>query len=99
MMFTGHPIPADRALALGLINAVVPHDSLTTETHNMASKIASKSRAVLGFGKHKFYQQIEMDLNSAYQFASAAMVENLAQQDCVEGISAFLEKRSPVWKA
>ena len=48
-------------------------------------------------GSAAFYRQIEMDRPSAYQFASKVMVDNLQTDDAKEGISAFLEKRPPVW--
>ena len=54
-------------------------------------------RSYPGFGKAAFYAQIEMDRPAAYQFASQVMVDNLLADDAKEGISAFLEKRPPVW--
>ena len=48
-------------------------------------------------GKRAFYQQVEMDRPAAYRLAQQVMVENLLERDAHEGITAFLEKRSPKW--
>ena len=61
------------------------------------SQIASASAQTLALGKAAFYQQIEMDRPSAYQFAGKVMVDNLLEDDAHEGITAFLEKRPPIW--
>ena len=41
---------------------------------------------------------IEMPLASAYERASRAMIESLEDDDAIEGMSAFLEKRAPSWR-
>ena len=62
-----------------------------------AKKIASKSSLTVATGKRAFYQQKEMDLTAAYEYASAVMVENMLARDAEEGIGAFFEKRAPDW--
>ena len=64
---------------------------------DLANKIASKSSMTLAVGKQAFYQQREMSLSEAYQYASDVMVQNLLKQDAIEGIDAFVEKRKPEW--
>ena len=49
-------------------------------------------------GKKAFYKQLEMPLDQAYKYTSKVMTENMMALDAREGISAFLEKRSPNWK-
>ena len=48
-------------------------------------------------GKRAFYQQKEMDLEAAYNYASKIMVDNMLARDAKEGIAAFIEKRVPDW--
>ena len=97
MLLTGKPISAQEALEFGLISRIAPADELEEQVDELARQIASASAHTLALGKAAFYQQIEMDRPSAYQFASKVMVDNLLADDAKEGISAFLEKRQPVW--
>ena len=97
MLLTGRPISAQEALEFGLISRIAPPDELEEQVSELARQIASASSHTLALGKAAFYQQIEMDRPSAYQFASKVMVDNLLADDAKEGISAFLEKRQPVW--
>ena len=97
MLLTGRPISAQEALDFGLISRIVPAEELEAQVMDLAKQIASASAYTLALGKAAFYQQIEMDRPAAYQFASKVMVDNLQTDDAKEGISAFLEKRIPVW--
>lgn len=97
MLLTGKPISAQEALEFGLISRIAPADELEEQVDELARQIASASAHTLALGKAAFYQQIEMDRPSAYQFASKVMVDNLLADDAKEGISAFLEKRQPIW--
>ncbi len=95
MLFTGDFISADTAQEWGLINRVVAADELQSATTELAEHIAAKSRDATAIGKRTFYRQIDRDLETAYEIAGQAMVENMAQPDTVEGIDAFVNKRQP----
>jgi enoyl-CoA hydratase/carnithine racemase len=97
MLLTGELIDAQRALALGLINRVVPEAELDALVAVLASTIAAKSPLTLAIGKEAFYRQAEMDLDRAYAYASEVMTRNMLARDAAEGIDAFLAKRPPVW--
>src|SRR6056297_443475 len=97
MLTTGEFIGTDRAQALGLINRAVDPDQLETETDALAARIAAKLGAAVRIGKRAFYDQLEMPLEQAYAHTGAVMVDNMMYRDTAEGISAFLEKRSPDW--
>ncbi len=97
MLLTGKPISAQEAIAFGLISRIAPADELETQTMELARQIASASAHTLALGKAAFYQQVEMNRPDAYHFAGKVMVDNLLADDAHEGISAFLEKRPPVW--
>ncbi len=97
MLLTGDMQPAARAVEIGLINKTVPEENLADETLAWAEKIASKSSLVLKIGKEAFYQQKEMTTAQAYDHCSEVMTQNLLAKDAEEGISAFVEKRAPVW--
>ena len=52
----------------------------------------------LKIGKEAFYKQKEMTIEEAYKYTSAVMIENMLKKDSEEGISAFIEKRTPTWE-
>ena len=68
------------------------------ESLKIAQKIASKSNLTIKIGKQTFYKQLEMPLRKAYAYTSKMMTINMMAMDAKEGISAFLEKRKPIWK-
>ena len=97
MLTTGHFIDADRAMFLGLVNRVVAPDDLASETCALADTVASKLAMAVKIGKAAFYNQLQMPVEAAYDYAGDVMVANMLQRDTEEGISAFLEKRPPEW--
>jgi enoyl-CoA hydratase/carnithine racemase len=98
MLLTGEMITARQAEAYGLINRVVAKDRLETETKAWALKIAEASPLTLSMGKAAFYNQVNLSDGQAYRHAKDAIVTNLFAEDAQEGLSAFLEKRKPIWK-
>ena len=98
MLLTGEPINAQYAKEIGLINDYYENSKLDEEVLKLAETIASKSTKVVKIGKEAFYKQLEMPLDKAYKYTSEIMSENMLALDAKEGISAFLEKRSPKWK-
>ena len=98
MLLTGEPIKANFAKQIGLINDHFSKQKLNNEVLNIAKKISSKSNLTIKIGKRAFYKQLEMPLNKAYKYTSEMMTLNMMAMDAKEGISAFLEKRRPVWK-
>lgn len=97
MLTTGQFISADRAREVGLVNRVVAPEALSSETRALALLLASKLTAAVRIGKRGFYDQLDLPLDQAYAHAGAVMVENMLWRDTDEGISAFLDKRPPVW--
>ena len=97
MLLTGEAIPADDALAAGLINRVVPAAELASATRALAAKITSSSPYVLAIGKSAFYRQLQMPQPLAYDYAQDVMTMNARAADAQEGFQAFLQKRQPKW--
>jgi len=98
MLLTGDPINAKYAKEIGLINEYYPTSQLENEVLKLAKKITSKSNLTIKIGKKGFYKQLEMPLRKAYKYTSKLMANNMLALDAREGISAFLEKRTPKWK-
>lgn len=97
LLTTGQFVDAARAVELGLVNRAVPHEALETETRQLAGTVAAKLNAAVRIGKRAFYEQAEMDLAGAYAHTGRVMADNMLLRDTDEGITAFLEKRSPDW--
>jgi enoyl-CoA hydratase/carnithine racemase len=98
MLLTGEPVDAATAVAIGLINRVVPVGQERAAAIELAQQIAQKSAHTVKLGKAAFYRQLEMPLAEAYVFASQVMTENLMAEDADEGIRAFIDKRAALWK-
>jgi enoyl-CoA hydratase/carnithine racemase len=98
MLMTGDMISAERARDIGLVNHVVPAGHERDAAIALAQKIARKSAYAIKLGKQAFYQQIGMDLASAYRLTAEVMTENMMAFDAIEGIGAFIEKREPKWQ-
>lgn len=98
MLLTGRAIDADTAAQWGLVNRVVDHSSLDAEVLELARQISNYSPLTLKIGKKAFYDQIEAEEESAYHLMSETMSQNAMTCDAQEGMSAFLEKRPPVWR-
>ncbi len=98
MLFTGRAISAEEAERYGLVNRVVPAERLAEETLSLAKNIAQASSLILALGKQSFYRQVESDEHGAYDYTKEVMSLNALTEDAHEGISAFLQKRTPRWK-
>ena len=98
MLTTGKFIETEEAARLGLINRAVPHDQLESATRELADTVASKLTAAVKIGKQAFYQQMELNVAEAYDYAGDVMVQNMLFRDTEEGIAAFLDKRPPSWE-
>lgn len=97
MLLTGDPVSAHQAVEWGLINQAVPADQLDDAVNEMAGKIMRFSSRTIATGKHAYYAQAELPEDAAYEVATPIMAGNAASEDAQEGMSAFLDKRDPVW--
>src|SRR5439155_6159921 len=98
MLLTGKPISARRALELGLVNRVVPAAQLDDAVRELTDALLPASPLTVRLGKRAFYEQLALDEATAYERATDVMTDNALCRDAQEGMSAFLEKRRPVWK-
>ncbi|WP_170769720.1 enoyl-CoA hydratase [Ruegeria lacuscaerulensis] len=98
MLTTGDFITAERAAELGLINRAVPEMLLEHEAQSLAEQLAEKLGSAVKIGKEAFYQQLDMPIEQAYAHTGEVMAQNMMHRDTEEGISAFIEKRTPNWE-
>jgi enoyl-CoA hydratase/carnithine racemase len=95
MLLTGDTIDAQRALAWGLVNQVVPEDALDAAVAALAGKLADKPPGTVAAGKRAFYRQMESGSTDAYALAGRVIAESFALPEGREGMAAFIEKRPP----
>lgn len=98
MVLTGDMISAADALALGLINKVVPEEELAEATLLLANKLASKSPLALQIGKEGLNRLQDIPYHQGLDVMDDLFATLASTEDAVEGVSAFLAKRKPVWK-
>jgi enoyl-CoA hydratase len=98
MMLTGTKMSAADALACGLVNRVVPAAELEIATMQLANEIASRSPAAIRLGLQAFYRSQDMEHGPQLRYLQGELGRVLALDDAKEGISAFLQKREPIWK-
>jgi enoyl-CoA hydratase/carnithine racemase len=97
MAMSGDAIDATTAHNWGLINLVVPPSELESATARMVRRATRGSAAAKGIGKRAFYEQIEMDQDDAYAYATDTMASASLHPDAQESMDAFIEKRQPHW--
>src|SRR5437868_4377146 len=84
MLLTGEMIDAATALEFGLVNRVVPRESLAKVVNAIAATIAAKSPLAVKLGKKAVRDQAGLSLAEAYGCASRAMIENMLAADAEE---------------
>lgn len=98
LLLLGERWSASEALAAGVVNKVVPDDQLEAAVAEWAGKLAGKSPVIMRLGKEAMRRQLDMPLDDALDYLRAQLSLALSTEDIVEGVTAFFEKREPVWK-
>jgi len=95
LWFTSRWIEADEALAIGLVNQVVPGDKLMDAAYEMAGAIAANAPAALMLTKRLGYLATNSDIAAARHLENFAQDYAYGRKDFREAVSAFSEKRDP----
>jgi enoyl-CoA hydratase/carnithine racemase len=98
MILLGERLTADQALDMGLVTRVVQPEDLEQEVAQILITLAAKSSIGMKIGKEAFYAMADMPFEEAVDFLSGKIAEVAATEDAREGITAFIEKRKPIFK-
>ncbi len=98
MALLGEKLSAVQALEMGLVTRIVAPDQLDETVNQVLQNLAAKSPIGMKIGKQAFYAVQDMGFEAALDFLSQKLSEVVATEDAVEGITAFMEKRPPVFK-
>jgi enoyl-CoA hydratase/carnithine racemase len=98
MILLGEKISALQALEMGMVTRVVEPEELDIEVEKVLSALVTKSPIGMKIGKEAFYAAADMTFEQALDLLAEKLGEVVSTQDAVEGITAFIEKRPPVFK-
>lgn len=98
MIMTGDPIPAEKALAWGLVSEVVSRGELLDRARAIATIIASRAPIAAETAKLNLRAAFSMPLEKAIEYERDLQTICLATDDAAEGRTAFKEKRPPVFR-
>jgi enoyl-CoA hydratase/carnithine racemase len=98
MIYTARKYSADEAREMGMITRVHPAEELDAEVERTLSEIAANGPAAIRIGRRAFAEAEKMDLETALDYLCAQLGEVMKTEDAMEGITAFFEKRPPVFK-
>ena len=98
LIFTGDAISAERAYEMGIVNRLFPSDELLPEAKKIAQHLAQKGPIALTLAKRAIDSGYNKELSEGCKLERDAFVESFTTSDSKEGMSAFLEKRKPIFK-
>jgi enoyl-CoA hydratase len=98
LIFTGSVIDAPEALRIGLVNRICPRDELEALVTGLAGQVAQQSPLALKWAKRSINMSQESGLTRGLDYEALAECLLFTSRDREEGIRAFLEKRSPLFR-
>ncbi len=98
LLLSGRLFAAEEALGLGLVSEICPAEQLTSRARELAEELLRNSSEAMAATKRLLAAQNREWLDGAVRWAIEANAQARSTADFREGISAFLEKRPPVWE-
>jgi enoyl-CoA hydratase len=97
-LLTAEAFPASRALALGLLNEIVPEAELVDRALGWARRITANAPLAVQATKESVLRGLAVDQKEGYRIESELAGRIFSSEDAKEGPKAFAEKREPVWR-
>ena len=97
-ILTGDMIDAEEAEKSGLVAKIFKNDDFNKQVENVALKVAGKSSALARLAKEAVNVSYETPLEEGLRAERSIFASTFALEDHVEGMTAFSEKRKPIWK-
>ena len=98
ILFSAKTLGAEELLALGLVNAVVPHDELLPTAEKTALRIAKGPALALMLQKRVLRNAVSTSFEQNRDYEAISQIFASQTDDCREGLSAALERRRPEFK-
>jgi enoyl-CoA hydratase len=99
LVYAGEPINAAQALAIGLVNRVVPADELLPQAEQHGKRISEQAPLAVASSKRALNRGFDTDLTAACELEATAFGALFATDDAREGLTAFLTKRRATYQA
>ena len=98
LLLTGDPFTAARALEIGLVNMVVPHEMLLPAARELAARIVRHSPLAIGSVITAVTRGLNMSIAEGLQVESQQFAALVPSSDLGEGINAWIERRRPLYR-
>jgi enoyl-CoA hydratase len=98
MILTGEPMPADRAYQLGLVARLVEPGTVLDAARQLAGQIAKAAPLAVWESRAVVLAASSQDDDTLKRMTDSATAAVIESEDLAEGLTAFIEKRDPMWK-
>ncbi len=98
LIFSGRSLTAQEALQWGLVNRVCPAEELSSRVMEIARVIAANGGGAVAFAKHAVVKGLDMTKEEGFRYERSLFAALFATEDQKEGMTAFIQKRKPVFK-
>jgi len=99
LLFTGEFVDAQEAYDMGVVTDVAPEGAFDETLDDLVDELAANSPVMVSMGKEAYYEQRDMDFETALSYLKEMFALITMSEDAEEGIAAFAEDRDPDWKS